>query len=90
MRSMISEEVRWIPYSVFNSFIAAAAVMFIVLVLGSLASYAYARLRFPGRDILFGIPLAPLMIPPIVTWSGMMKCSKSINVPTMRSETKTQ
>ena len=45
---MISEEVRWIPYSVFNSFIAAAAVMFIVLVLGSLASYAYARLRFPA------------------------------------------
>jgi multiple sugar transport system permease protein len=53
MRSMISEEVRWIPYSVFNSFIAAAAVMFIVLVLGSLASYAYARLRFPGRRSTF-------------------------------------
>ena len=32
----------------------------------------------------------PTTIPPIVTWSGMMKCSKSINVPTMRSETKTQ
>ena len=25
MRSMISEEIRWIPYSVFNSFIAAAS-----------------------------------------------------------------
>jgi ABC-type glycerol-3-phosphate transport system permease component len=42
-RSMVSQEIRWIPYSVFNSFIVALAVMFIVLVLGSLASYAYAR-----------------------------------------------
>ena len=47
MRSMISEEVRWIPYSVFNSFIAAATVMFTTSkAVGSLASYAYARLRF--------------------------------------------
>ena len=30
--------------------------------------YGFARLRFPGRDILFAITLATLMIPPIVTF----------------------
>jgi multiple sugar transport system permease protein len=33
------------------------------LVLGSLAGYAFARLRFPGREVLFIIVLATLMIP---------------------------
>jgi multiple sugar transport system permease protein len=30
--------------------------------------YGFARLRFPGRDLLFGITLGTLMIPPIVTF----------------------
>jgi multiple sugar transport system permease protein len=30
--------------------------------------YGFARLRFPGRNILFGITLATLMVPPIVTF----------------------
>lgn len=33
------------------------------LVLGSFAGYAFARLRFPGREILFIVVLATLMIP---------------------------
>jgi multiple sugar transport system permease protein len=33
------------------------------LVLASLAGYAFARLRFPGREILFLVVLATLMIP---------------------------
>ena len=30
--------------------------------------YGFARLRFPGRDLLFGITMATLMVPPIVTF----------------------
>ena len=33
------------------------------VVLGSIAGYAFARLRFPGREILFLLVLATLMIP---------------------------
>ena len=33
------------------------------VVLGSMAGYAFARLRFPGREVLFLIVLATLMIP---------------------------
>ena len=46
-----------------NSFGIALAVTVSNLVLASLAGYAFARLRFPGREILFLIVLATLMIP---------------------------
>ena len=47
----------------FNSLIIATAVTLTNLVLGSMAGYAFARLRFPGREVLFLIVLATLMIP---------------------------
>jgi multiple sugar transport system permease protein len=34
---------------------------------GVLAAYAFARLRFPGRDFLFSVYLATLMVPNVVT-----------------------
>jgi ABC-type glycerol-3-phosphate transport system permease component len=37
------------------------------LVTASLAGYAFARLRFPGRDVLFALCLSALMLPGIVT-----------------------
>jgi multiple sugar transport system permease protein len=46
-----------------NSVMLAAAVTVTNLVLGSLGGYAFARLRFPGREILFLVVLATLMIP---------------------------
>lgn len=46
-----------------NSFVIATIVTLTNLVLGSLAGYAFARLRFPGREILFLVVLATLMIP---------------------------
>ena len=46
-----------------NSFIIAGAVTLTNLVLGSMAGYAFARLRFPGREVLFVVVLATLMIP---------------------------
>ncbi|MFT0848104.1 carbohydrate ABC transporter permease [Actinomycetaceae bacterium L2_0104] len=44
----------------------------IVLTIGQmtfsvLAAYAFARLRFPGREIIFWMYVATLMVPPIVT-----------------------
>jgi multiple sugar transport system permease protein len=52
-----------LPVLFLNSAIIAAAVTFTNLVLGSISGYAFARLRFPGREILFLIVLATLMIP---------------------------
>jgi multiple sugar transport system permease protein len=52
-----------LPVLFLNSAILAVAVMITNLVLGSLAGYAFARLKFPGREVLFIIVLATLMIP---------------------------
>jgi multiple sugar transport system permease protein len=52
-----------LPVLFVNSAILALAVTISNLVLGSIAGYAFARLRFPGREILFLIVLATLMIP---------------------------
>lgn len=46
-----------------NSVVIAGVVTISNLVLGSLGGYAFARLRFPGREILFLVVLATLMIP---------------------------
>jgi multiple sugar transport system permease protein len=51
----------------FNSFLIAIAVTITNVVLGSFAGYAFARLRFPGRNILFGLVIAGLLLPGAVT-----------------------
>jgi len=46
-----------------NSAIIAGAITLSNLVLASLGGYAFARLRFPGREVLFMLVLGTLMIP---------------------------
>jgi multiple sugar transport system permease protein len=52
-----------LPRMFFNSFLLAGSVMVTNVTLGSMAGYAFSRLRFPGRDLLFVLVLASLMIP---------------------------
>ncbi len=52
-----------LPRLFLNSAIIATAVMATNLVFGSMAGYAFARLRFPLRETLFLGVLATLMIP---------------------------
>ncbi len=52
-----------IPVLFFNSFLIAGVVTVTNLILGSMAGYAFARLRFPGREILFLLVLGTMMIP---------------------------
>jgi multiple sugar transport system permease protein len=49
-----------------NSVIAASGHTLIVLVTASLAGYALARMRFPGRKIAFGVIISTLFIPQFV------------------------
>jgi ABC-type glycerol-3-phosphate transport system permease component len=46
-----------------NTLIFATCVTAITLVIDTMAGYAFARLRFPGRTLLFSLVLACLMIP---------------------------
>jgi multiple sugar transport system permease protein len=49
-----------------NSLLIAALFTAFILVIDSLAGYAYARLEFPGKNILFGLMLATLVMPGIM------------------------
>lgn len=51
----------------FNSFVVTTSIVVGQLVTSVLAAYAFARLEFPGRNLLFGLFLATLMIPSHVT-----------------------
>lgn len=54
---------RWLLNSIFVSSVNTA----LVLVVASMAAFAFARLHFKGRDVLFFILLITLMIPGQVT-----------------------
>jgi multiple sugar transport system permease protein len=49
-----------------NSLSVSAAITLITLVVSSLAGFAFARIRFPGRDSLFLLYLSTLMVPQAV------------------------
>jgi multiple sugar transport system permease protein len=54
---------RWLA----NSLIVATSATTISLITSAMAGYAFARLHFPGRNVLFFLVLATLMIPQEMT-----------------------
>lgn len=64
-----SRTVSVMPFGRFylNSLIVAASVTALQLLTSSLAAFAFARLRFRGREVIFLLYLATLMIPFQVT-----------------------
>ena len=50
----------------FNSLVIALLFTAAILIIDSLAGYAYARLEFPGKNFLFGLMLATLVMPGIM------------------------
>jgi multiple sugar transport system permease protein len=74
----VPNPVRWSNYAdvmrilplgryVLNTTVVATSVTLLHLLVSSLAAYAFARLRFPGRNKLFLAYLATLMVPGQVT-----------------------
>lgn len=54
---------RWI----LNAFIYAAGAMVLNVIFSAMAGYALGRLNFPGRNIIFALTLAVMMIPSAIT-----------------------
>ena len=46
-----------------NSVIVTGSIVLLNVVFGTMAAYAFAKLRFPGRDLIFGVMLLTLMVP---------------------------
>lgn len=69
------------PRLFFNSFVVASVATASNLLLDSMAAFAFARLRFPGRDALFGIVLATMMLPAVVTIIPLFLIVKGLPAP---------
>ncbi len=51
------------PHHVVNSLVVCALTVGLTLVVSTLGGYAFGRFTFPGRDVLFLVTLAILMVP---------------------------
>ena len=60
-------QVGYFPQYFVNTIFIATATVTGVLITSTLAAYAFARMEFPGRDVLFILLLATMMIPFEVT-----------------------
>ena len=67
-----------------NSAILAASTLLIQLFINALAAFAFARLRFPGREFLFIMVLATMMLPfsvmliPVYLKIGRASCRERV------------
>lgn len=57
--------------SYFNSIFVATAHTILVLLFSSLAAFAFAKFNFKGKNILFAIFLATMMVPAEITMPGI-------------------
>lgn len=73
-----------------NSLVMAVSITVGQLLLCSMAGYAFARLRFPGRDLLFLLVLGTMMVPfpvilipsyLVVQWLGWIDTYQALIVP---------
>lgn len=65
------------PY-MWNSLIVSAITVFGVIVLSSLSGYVFARMRFAGKNVLFMMVLALMMVPGILTLVPAFKWMQGI------------
>ncbi|TYS17701.1 carbohydrate ABC transporter permease [Rossellomorea vietnamensis] len=51
-------------HAIWNSFVICTVVTLVVLIISSLAGFAFAKFKFPGKNILFYAILLTMIIPP--------------------------
>jgi multiple sugar transport system permease protein len=77
---------------IFNSFLVASAVTLVALLFHAMSAYSLARLKYPGRNVLFILMIATLMVPfsitlipsfIIVRWLGWLNSYWALIVPSI-------
>ncbi len=75
-----------------NSFIVSGIITVSTVLFCTLAGYAFAKMRFRGRNVLFGVALGTMMIPPslgvvplyiLMAWLGLAGELSSVILPTL-------
>jgi multiple sugar transport system permease protein len=79
-----------LPRAFLNSFFVAITTTLGEIFASTLAGFAFARIKFPGKQMLFGLLLVTLMIPGVVTlipgfilfkWLGWLESFKPLIIP---------
>jgi multiple sugar transport system permease protein len=98
---LIGSEVRWgnfaevfayAPFTTYiaNSFFVAICGVLVVVFVSATAGYAFGRLRWPGRDVVFVLFLGTLMVPQevlvipmfvVMQWFGWVNSYESLVFP---------
>ena len=77
--------IQQLPVYMRNSFILAFGVTTLHVVLGSLAGYAFARMKFRGRDAIFMAIVISLLVPRGGEGGGLMALYELMNFLKMRN-----
>jgi multiple sugar transport system permease protein len=64
----------------FNSLITSTASTALVLLIASTSAFAYARLQFKGRNLLFGILMATMVFPSVINLIPLYKICAAFNM----------
>ena len=77
-----------------NSFLLVSFTVVLQIVFATLAAFAFARLRFPGQNILFAVLLMQLMVSPSIllvwnyreiSWLGLANTIPAMGIPYLGS-----
>jgi len=63
-----------------NSFIITGSTVFLVVLCTSLAGFAFARLNFPGREILFWMVVAAMFMPKSMMIPGLFEILRKLKL----------
>ncbi len=63
-----------------NSLITSTASTLLVLVISSTSAFAYARLQFKGKNVLFGILMATMVFPSVINLIPLYKICAALNM----------
>lgn len=75
-RSDSTPIIKWFINSLITSFSSTA----LVLLISSTSAFAYARLRFKGRNLLFGILMATMVFPSVINLIPLYKICAALNM----------
>jgi multiple sugar transport system permease protein len=77
--SFLFEKTSYLRWAL-NSFVFASVVTIITVFIDAMAGYAFARLSFPGKNILFGLIISTMMVPVAAILAPLYLMVKSLGL----------
>lgn len=63
-----------------NSFIITFTAVFLILIISSLSGYVFARMKFPGRDLIFWVVVISMFLPKSMSIPGLYEVLQKMDL----------